>query len=55
MCPSAEENVVHLHNGILLMKDIMKLPVKCMKLENILSEVTLTQRTHMVFPLINGY
>jgi hypothetical protein len=48
------ENVLHLHNGVLLWAitnvDFMKFAGKWMKLENIiLSEVTQIQRTHMVY------
>ena len=56
------ENVVHLHNGILLYsafknKDIMSFAGKWMELENIiLSEITQTQKDmHGMYSLISGY
>ena len=54
------ENVVHLHNGVLLSyqkNDFMKFAGKCMELENIiLSEVTQSQRSkHAMYSLISGY
>ena len=42
-----KENMVHLHNGVLYRRknnDILKFAGKWMKLENILSEVTQTQK-----------
>jgi hypothetical protein len=53
------ENVVHLHNGILLSiknEDILSFAVKWMELENIiLSEVTQTQKDmHGMYSLISG-
>ena len=56
-----KENVVHLHNGILLSylknKDIMNFSGKWVKLENIiLSKVTQTQKDmHGLYSLISGY
>ena len=54
------ENVVHLHNGILLTiknDDFMKFAGKWMELENtILSEVTQSQKnTHGMYSLISRY
>ena len=54
------ENVIHLHNGILIAiknEDIMKFVGKWMELENIiLSEVTQTQKDmHGMYTLISGY
>jgi hypothetical protein len=52
------ENVVHLHNGILLKNnDFMKFLGKWLELENIiLSEVTQSQKnTHSLHLLISGY
>jgi hypothetical protein len=55
------ENVVHLHNRVLLIKNngFVKFAGKCMELENIiLSEETLrrTQKnTHGMHSLISGY
>ena len=55
-----KENVVHLHNGILLIcKKKMKFAGKQMELDKkkiILSEITQTQRDkHGVYSLTNGY
>jgi hypothetical protein len=55
-----KENVVHLHNGILLViknKDIMKFAGEWMELENIIpSKITQTQKdTHGMYSLISGY
>jgi hypothetical protein len=56
-----KENVIHLHNGILLShlknKDIMNFSGKWVKLENIiLSKVTQTQKDmHGLYSLISGY
>ena len=53
------ENVVHLHNGVLAIKnnEFMKFLGKWMELENIiLSEVTQLQKnTHGMYSLISGY
>jgi len=52
------ENVVHLHNGVLLKNnDFMKFIGKWIELENIiLSEVTQSQKnTHGMHSLISGY
>jgi hypothetical protein len=54
------ENVVHLHNGILLRyehEDILSFSGKWIELENItLSEVTQTQKNmHGIYSLISGY
>ena len=59
-CPSTKENVVHLHDGILLShknKNIMNFIGKQMELENIiLSEVTQTQKNmHHMYLLVRGY
>jgi hypothetical protein len=52
------ENVVHLHHKILCIKNnkFMKFLGKWMELENILSEVTQSQKnTHDIYSLISGY
>jgi len=53
------ENVVHLHNGALLSyqnNDFMKIIGQWMELENILSDVTQSQKnTHGMHSLISGY
>ena len=53
------ENVVYLHNGVLLVKnnDFMELVDKWMELDNIiLSEVSQTQKDmHGMYLLISGY
>jgi hypothetical protein len=54
------ENVVYLHNGVLLSyknNEFMKFAGKWMELENIiLSEVTQSQKnTHRMHSLISGY
>jgi hypothetical protein len=53
------ENVVHLHNGVLLLKNnnCMKFPGKWMELENIiLSEIIhLQKNTHGMYSMISGY
>ena len=55
-----KENVVHLHNGVLLNSennDILKFAGKWVELETtILSEVTQTQKDkHSMYSLISGY
>jgi hypothetical protein len=53
------ENMVHLHNEILFSyknEDILSFAGKWMELENILSEVTQTQKDrHGLYSLISGY
>jgi hypothetical protein len=53
------ENVVQLHNGVLLdnkNSDFMKFTGKWMELENIMSEVTQSQKnTHEVHSFISRY
>ena len=53
------ENVIHLHNGVLSSiknNDFMKSLGKWMELENILSEVTQSQKsTHGMHSMISGY
>ena len=56
-----KENVVHLHNGVLLSglkkNDILKFAGKWMELEkkNILSEITQTQKVKPGMYIISGY